>query len=157
MINNLFDKSNFKLLKYSVSRSATIRSIVICCFLFEHGSFKCCIVWMCVWICLCDFIINLQMIMSSIANLGSYSLLLTFSDPLTGELLLLLVNLLFEFNDACLYPRMLECLFRCHSFINFPLEALVNKIDEQVIIALHHFAQALSIRYSYFPFRIWIL
>ena len=68
---------------------------------------------------------------------------------LLHSLLLLLVNLLLELYDACLDPGMLEGLLWRHALLDLPLEALVNKVDEHVILALHHFDETLGVRVSY--------
>jgi hypothetical protein len=47
-----------------------------------------------------------------------------------GRVIILNIDLLFKLKDALLDPRMLEGFFRCQSFFNFPLEALIKEIYE---------------------------
>jgi len=61
-------------------------------------------------------------------------------------LLLLLVDLLLQLNNTSLDPGVLEGLFWSHALIWFPLQALVYEFDEEVVLTLHHFSQALSVR-----------
>ena len=72
-------------------------------------------------------------------------------------LLLLLVNLLLQFYYSSLDPRMLECLFRSHTLLHLPLKTLVHKVNEHVILALHHFSQAFGVRVPYLTLRIRVL
>jgi hypothetical protein len=52
---------------------------------------------------------------------------------------------------------MLERLLWCHSLVGFPLQALVDKVDKEVILGLHHFDKILSVWQSDSTLRIWIL
>ena len=65
-------------------------------------------------------------------------LLLALCLSLAGELLLLLIDLLLELDDASLDPGMLEGLLWSHPLFDLPLEALVDEVNEEIVIALHH-------------------
>jgi hypothetical protein len=92
---------------------------------------------------------------------GSYRavirLLLTLGLALTCKLLLLLINLLLQLDDACLDPRMLESLLGRHPLFDLPLEALINKVNEEIVIALHHLVEALGVGYANLAFRVRVL
>lgn len=84
-------------------------------------------------------------------------LLLALGLSLTGELLLLLVDLLLELDDAGLDPGMLEGLLGRHPLLDLPLEALVDEVHEEVVVALHHLGETLCVWYAYFAFGIGVL
>ena len=65
-------------------------------------------------------------------------LLLALCLPLTGKLLLLLVDLLLELDDASLDPGMLKGLLGSHSLLDLPLKALVDEVNEEIVVTLHH-------------------
>ena len=46
--------------------------------------------------------------------------------------------ILLELDDARLDPRMLKGLLGRHPLLDLPLQALVDEVNEEVVIALHH-------------------
>ena len=66
-------------------------------------------------------------------------LLLALSLTLTSKLLLLLVNFLFELNDTGLDPRVLEGLLRSHPLFYLPFKALIDEVNEEIVVTFHHF------------------
>lgn len=102
-------------------------------------------------------VITLYCILISTSYRTMIRLLLALCLPLARQLLLLLVDLLLELDDAGLDPRMLERLLRCHPLVHLPLEALVHEVDEEVVVALHHFGETLCVRYAYFPLGVRVL
>lgn len=83
-------------------------------------------------------IVALYCVLISASYGAVISLLLALCLPLTSELLLLLVDLLLELDDASLDPRMLKGLLGSHSLFDLPLKALVDEVNEEIVIALHH-------------------
>lgn len=72
-------------------------------------------------------------------------------------LLLLLVDLLLQLDDACLDPRVLEGLLGCHALLHLPAEALVDEVDKHVVVTLEHLGQVLCVGSSNFALRVGIL
>ena len=58
-----------------------------------------------------------------------------------------LFHLLFQLFDACFDPWVSEGVLRRHALIRFPLEALVNEVDEVVLVLvrLHQLRQVLAV------------
>jgi hypothetical protein len=52
---------------------------------------------------------------------------------------------------------MLEGLLWCKSLIHFPLKALINKVNKQVILTFHHFTETFGIWEPNSAFGVWIL
>ena len=71
--------------------------------------------------------------------------------------LLLLVDLLLEFDDTGLDPRVLEGLLWCHTLLDLPFEALIDEIYEHLIIALHHLGEVLRVRVADLALAVGIL
>lgn len=108
-------------------------------------------------VCFAYLVVALYCILISCSYCAVVCLLLALSLPLTRQLLLLLINLLLQFDNASLDPWMLECLLGRHPLLYFPFEALIDEVDEEIIITFHHLAQTLRIRYANLPLRIRIL
>lgn len=71
--------------------------------------------------------------------------------------LLLLIDLLLEFDDSGLDPGMLEGLLWRHSLFNLPFETLIDKVDKHLVVALHHLGEILRIRVANLAFAVGIL
>jgi len=79
---------------------------------------------------------------------------------LLGRLLLgRLLHLLLKFFDSSFDPWVAEGILGSHSFIRFPLEALVDEVDEVYLafICLHHLRQVLRVNMPHFSLRIRLL
>lgn len=89
-------------------------------------------------ICFAYLVVTLYCVWIATSYSAVICLLLALCLALTGELLLLLVNLLLELDDACLDPRVLEGLLWSHPLFHLPLKALVDEVNEEIVITLHH-------------------
>ena len=71
----------------------------------------------------------------------------------------LLLHFLLQLLDASFNPWMSKCVLGCHSFIRFPFEAVIDKVDEVtlILICLHQLCQVLGVYRAHFPFRIRLL
>lgn len=102
-------------------------------------------------------IVALYCVLIAASDCAVICLLLALRLSLAGELLLLLVYLLLQLNDTSLDPRMLEGLLWSHPLFDLPLQALVNEVNEEIVVALHHLGQTLCIRYAYFALGVGVL
>ena len=71
----------------------------------------------------------------------------------------LLLHLLFELLDASLDPWVSEGVLRRHSFIWFPLEAVIDKVDKVALIfvSLHQLGQVLGIYLTHLALGVGLL
>ena len=52
---------------------------------------------------------------------------------------------------------MLEGLFWSEPLFDFPFEALVNEVDEEVVFAFHHFCELFAVGHSNSSLGVWVL
>lgn len=99
--------------------------------------------WMTDWACLLPF--------RRLLNCWLRQLLL--------DLLRRLLHLLLELFDASFDPRVSECILRSHAFIRFPLQTVIDEINEValVVIGLHKLRQLLWVYLPNLAFRVRLL